>query len=116
MSEKYDAIVIGMGPSGIFLAYELIQLKKAKNILLIDQGKRVENRNCPIEKVGKCVKCQPYCNITSGFSGAGAFSQLVFSEPLDGYRVVLPFQPGYGLYPALPYCQRCKVDHLYRVW
>ena len=38
MSEKYDAIVIGMGPSGIFFAYELIQLKKAKNILLIDQG------------------------------------------------------------------------------
>ena len=74
MSEKYDTIVIGMGPSGIFFAYELIQLKKAKNILLIDQGKRVENRNCPIEKVGKCVKCQPYCNITSGFSGAGAFS------------------------------------------
>ena len=32
MSEKYDAIVIGMGPSGIFFAYELIQLKKAKNI------------------------------------------------------------------------------------
>ena len=63
MSEKYDTIVIGMGPSGIFFAYELIQLKKAKNILLIDQGKRVENRNCPIEKVGKCVKCQPYCNI-----------------------------------------------------
>ena len=76
MSEKYDAIVIGMGPSGIFFAYELIQLKKAKNILLIDQGKRVENRNCPIEKVGKCVKCQPYCNITSGFSGAGAFQMV----------------------------------------
>ena len=71
---KYDVIVIGMGPSGIFLAYELIELKKAKNILLIDQGKRVEDRACPLEKVGKCVKCKPYCNITSGFSGAGAFS------------------------------------------
>ena len=74
MSKKYDAIVIGMGPSGIFLAYELIELKKAKNILLIDQGKRVEDRNCPIEKCGKCVKCKPFCSITSGFSGAGAFS------------------------------------------
>ena len=74
MNEKYDAIVIGMGPSGIFLAYELIMLKKANNILLIDQGKRVENRICPIEKSGKCVKCKPYCNITCGFSGAGAFS------------------------------------------
>lgn len=74
MENSYDAIVIGMGPSGIFLAYELIQLKKAKNILLIDQGKRVEDRNCPLEKVGKCVKCKPFCSITCGFYGAGAFS------------------------------------------
>lgn len=72
--KKYDAIVIGMGPSGVFLAYELIQKKKAKNILIIDQGKRVEERKCPIEKTNKCVKCKPFCNITSGFSGAGAFS------------------------------------------
>lgn len=74
MSEKYDVILIGMGPSSIFCAYELIQLGKAKNILLIEQGKRVENRVCPIEKTGKCTKCKPFCNITSGFSGAGAFS------------------------------------------
>ena len=74
MEKLYDVAVIGMGPSGVFLAYELIQLKKAKSVILIDQGKRVEKRNCPIEKTGKCLKCKPYCNITSGFSGAGAFS------------------------------------------
>lgn len=74
MSKVYDLVVIGMGPSSIFLAYELIQKNKADNILLIDEGKPVEKRNCPIEKLGKCVKCKPYCNITSGFSGAGAFS------------------------------------------
>ena len=74
MKKEYDVAVIGMGPSGVFLAYELIQLKKAKNVILIDQGKRVENRYCPIEKTGKCLKCKPNCNITSGFSGAGAFS------------------------------------------
>ena len=74
MKENYDVIAIGMGPGAIFMAYELIELKKNKNVLLIEQGKRVENRNCPIEKIGKCVKCKPYCNITSGFSGAGAFS------------------------------------------
>lgn len=74
MNNKYDLIVVGMGPSSIFLAYELIKLNKAKNILLIEQGKKVENRNCPIEKAGKCLKCKPFCNITSGFSGAGAFS------------------------------------------
>ena len=73
MKEKYDVIVIGMGPSSIFLAYELIQLGKNKRILLIEQGKRIENRNCPIEKISKCTKCKPFCSITSGFSGAGAF-------------------------------------------
>ena len=83
--EKYDLIVIGMGPSSIFLAYELIQLKKAQNVLLIEEGKRVENRFCPIEKTGKCTKCKPFCSITSGFSGAGAFSdgKLSLYNPED---------------------------------
>ena len=71
---KYDVIMVGMGPSSVFLAYELIQKKKAGNILLIEEGKRVEDRYCPIEKAGKCVHCKPFCSITSGFSGAGAFS------------------------------------------
>lgn len=70
----YDLIVVGMGPSAVFLAYELIELNNYKNVLLIDQGKSVDKRNCPMEKVGHCVKCKPYCNITCGFSGAGAFS------------------------------------------
>ena len=74
MSNKYDVIVVGAGPSGAFLAYEMIQIDKTKKVLLIEQGRKVEDRNCPIEKVGKCVHCKPMCNITCGFSGAGAFS------------------------------------------
>ena len=74
MSEKYDVIAVGMGPSSIFMAYELIKLNKAHKVLLIEQGKKVEDRNCPIEKLGKCIHCKPMCNITCGFSGAGAFS------------------------------------------
>ena len=71
---KYDVIVVGMGPSAVLMAYELIQLNNYKNVLLIDQGKAVEKRACPLEKTGKCMNCKPYCNITCGFSGAGAFS------------------------------------------
>ena len=83
IEEKYDVIIVGAGPSGAFTAYELIQLglNKDKKILMIEQGKKVENRNCPIEKTGKCVKCKPYCNITSGFSGAGAFSDGKLTLP-----------------------------------
>ncbi len=74
MAEKYDVVIVGAGPSGVFCAYELIKLKTNKRVLMIEQGKRVEDRVCPIEKLNKCVKCKPFCNITSGFSGAGAFS------------------------------------------
>lgn len=71
--KKYDAIIVGMGPGGIFCAYELTKLNKHKNILLIDQGRSIYERSCPMAKAGKCLKCEP-CSITSGFSGAGAFS------------------------------------------
>jgi len=81
----YDLIVVGMGPSSIFLAYELIKLGKHKNILLIDQGKSVEKRFCPIVKTKKCLNCKPKCNITCGFSGAGAFSD----GKLNSYHLTL---------------------------
>ena len=71
---KYDLIVVGAGPSAVFLAYELIELNNCKNILLVEQGKKKKKRNCPLEKLGKCANCKPFCNITCGFSGAGAFS------------------------------------------
>ena len=70
----YDFIVVGGGPAGVFFAYEMVQKNPDKRIALIEQGKRVENRQCPETKKGKCIKCQPFCNITCGFSGAGAFS------------------------------------------
>ena len=83
MNKKYDLIIVGAGPSGVFTAYELIELglAKDKKILLVEQGKAVEKRNCPVEKAGKCVKCKPYCSITSGFSGAGAFSDGKLTLP-----------------------------------
>ncbi len=83
MDKNYDLIIVGAGPSGVFTAYELITLgiAKDKKILIVEQGRKVEDRVCPIEKVGKCVKCKPYCNITSGFSGAGAFSDGKLTLP-----------------------------------
>ena len=85
MREKYDLIIVGMGPSGVFTAYELVKLNSKKKVLLIDQGKRVEDRYCPINEKNKCVKCKPFCNITNGFSGAGAFSdgKLSLYNPED---------------------------------
>lgn len=84
---KYDTIIIGMGPSSVFCAYELLKLKTNRKILLIEKGKRIENRICPISKTGKCKKCKPICNIIGGFSGAGAFSDgKLLSYHLSSYN------------------------------
>ena len=72
---KYDVIIIGAGPGGIFAAYELMQKKPEMKVAVFEAGHALENRHCPIdgEKVKSCIGCKS-CSIMSGFGGAGAFS------------------------------------------
>ncbi len=85
MSNRYDIIIIGAGPSGIFCAYELIHKKPELKVLLVEKGRRIENRVCPKRKTKVCVGCKP-CSITTGFAGAGAFSdgKLSLSPDVGG--------------------------------
>ena len=72
---KYDVIIVGAGPGGIFSAYELVQKKPELKIAVFEEGFPLEKRHCPIdgEKVKSCINCKS-CAIMSGFGGAGAFS------------------------------------------
>lgn len=70
----YDLIIVGAGPAGIFTALELLRRGSTAKIMLIEKGRPVEKRHCPKAEVGRCVNCKPTCAITTGFSGAGAFS------------------------------------------
>ncbi len=72
--KKYDVLIIGAGPAGIFTAIEMLKKGTNKSIAIVEKGKRVEKRTCPKSQTKKCVNCKPFCNITTGFSGAGAFS------------------------------------------
>ena len=69
-----DIVIIGAGPAGIFTALELIRKGSKKRITICEKGAAIEHRRCPKAKTQKCVNCKPYCHITTGFSGAGAFS------------------------------------------
>lgn len=71
---EYDIIIIGAGPSGIFSALELVKNKYQGKILMVEKGVPVDKRHCPKAETNKCVNCKPFCHITTGFSGAGAFS------------------------------------------
>lgn len=71
---KYDVIIIGAGPAGLFSAYELITKNKKLKIALLDKGSSVEHRICPMNKKGvPCQNCNP-CAILAGYGGAGTFS------------------------------------------
>ena len=71
---KKDVVIIGAGPAGIFTALEMIKMGTKRSIMIVEKGQSVEKRHCPKAKTGKCMNCKPYCHITTGFSGAGAFS------------------------------------------
>lgn len=71
----YDVVIIGAGPGGIYAAYELIKENKDLKIVILEKGKSLKQRKCPIDgdKVKSCIGCAS-CSIMSGFGGAGAFS------------------------------------------
>jgi len=72
--KKYDVCIVGAGPAGIFTAIELLRGGSDMKICIIEKGQPIEKRACPKTFGGECRNCKPYCHITTGFSGAGAFS------------------------------------------
>jgi len=88
MDVIYDVVVVGAGPAGIFTCYELSLKMPNLKILMVDKGLNIFSRRCPIleKKLDKCPEnkkgvagCYPSCSITSGFGGAGAYSDGKFN-------------------------------------
>ena len=88
MEFSYDVVVVGAGPAGIFTCYELSRKMPNLKVLLVDKGLDIYARRCPIleKKIDKCPEnregvagCHPSCSITSGFGGAGAYSDGKFN-------------------------------------
>lgn len=73
--KKYDVIIIGAGPGGIYSAYEFSKKRPDLKIAVFDEGYPLERRHCPIDgkKIKSCINCK-VCSIMTGFGGAGAFS------------------------------------------
>ncbi len=85
--KKYDLIIVGAGPAGIFSALELLKQKEDAKILIIEKGKDLDKRICPMKvREISCATC-PECALLSGWGGAGAFSdgKLNLSPEIGGF-------------------------------
>ena len=67
----WDVIIIGAGPAGMCAANELAD--RGIGVLVIDRGRDIKERHCPMEEAGKCAQCKQ-CDIMCGVGGAGTFS------------------------------------------
>ena len=80
MEKKYDIVIVGAGPAGLYAAYNFVKKGGKGKVLIIDKGHSLIKRKCPITegKVPTCIKCAT-CSIMSGEGGAGAYSDGKFN-------------------------------------
>ena len=106
---KYDVAIIGAGPAGLFAAYEFAEKSKLR-VIVIDMGKDVDKRTCPMEKTGVCVKCKP-CNVMSGVGGAGGLSDGTLNLRPDIGGNLYEFLPEKEAWELVRYVDSIYVKH-----
>jgi uncharacterized FAD-dependent dehydrogenase len=122
LTMRYDVIIVGAGPAGIFAAYELTHLNPAAKVLLIDKGHSIEKRACPIldGKIDKCppptrrkdfAGCLPACSITAGWGGAGAYSDGKFNLTTEFGGWMQEYLPNSQVLDLIEYVDRINLEH-----
>lgn len=119
----YDVIIVGAGPAGIFTSYELTLKAPHLKVLLLDKGLNIYKRNCPIlsGKIQSCPKriengaevsgCKPSCSITSGFGGAGAFSDGKFNITTEFGGWLTNYIPGSSVIELIDYVDNINLSY-----
>jgi uncharacterized FAD-dependent dehydrogenase len=119
---RYDVIVVGAGPAGIFACYELTLKAPQLKVLLLDKGNSIHQRRCPIleEKIKLCpppagkkefASCLPACSITSGFGGAGAYSDGKFNITTEFGGWLADYLPASRVLELIRYVDEINLRH-----
>jgi len=112
MRETVDAAVIGSGEAGIYAAYELKRQNPSLKVLVLERGRDIYSRSCPIVagKVRSCIQCK-VCDTMCGFGGAGAFSdgKFNFTTAFGGW--LTDFMPAQEVMDLIGYVDEINVAH-----
>ncbi|MCK9535997.1 MAG: NAD(P)/FAD-dependent oxidoreductase [Bacilli bacterium] len=118
--KKYDCIIVGAGPMGIYCAYEFMKKRPEFKVLLIDKGNDIYDRRCPIieKKLEKCpvnasgeIGCYPSCSMTTGFGGAGAFSDGKYNITNEYGGWLLDYMDSDVVLDLIKYVDQINLDH-----
>ena len=112
MSERYDVAIIGCGEAGIYAGYELMRRNPELKVVILEQGRDIYSRSCPIVagKVRDCIQCK-VCDTMCGFGGAGAFSdgKFNFTTAFGGW--LTDFMPAREVMDLIEYVDSINVLH-----
>lgn len=112
MNASYDVAIIGSGEAGIFAGYELMRQNPGLNLLILDQGRDIYSRSCPIVagRVKECANCA-VCDTMCGFGGAGAFSdgKYNFTTAFGGW--LTDFMPAGEVMALIDYVDSINMEH-----
>ena len=117
---KYDVILVGAGPMGIYAAYEFMSMNKNLKVLLIDKGRNIYNRKCPIleKRLEKCpvdkdgnIGCKPGCSMTTGFGGSGAYSDGKFNITSEFGGWMTEYLPEEEVIDLIKYVDNINLKH-----
>lgn len=106
---KYDVVIIGAGPAGLFAGYEISKNSKLK-VLIIDMGGDADKRKCPMTKTDVCIKCDP-CHVMSGVGGAGGLSDGTLNIRPDIGGDLFEFMNEKEAWGLVRYIDKIWVEH-----
>ncbi|MFG3701599.1 NAD(P)-binding protein [Micromonospora sp. NPDC047620] len=64
-----DVVVVGAGPGGLACAHTVVRQSPGRRVLLLEAGRGLRNRPCPVDRGLRCTGCAGICNVISGFGG-----------------------------------------------
>ena len=106
---KYDVIIVGAGPAGLFAGHEISKNSKLK-VLIIDMGRDTKKRKCPMTKTDSCTKCDP-CHVMSGVGGAGGLSDGTLNIRPDIGGNLFEFMKEKEAWALVRYIDKIWVEH-----